>query len=195
MLYKNVRQKWNCMWAKPNETESKDSDSLSSCNFIDEPTQNGSCCPPNVVPVTSLTLDKDKSFDFNGERQTEGLGFGTPPSPSPQLSPHNISLLDAQTSVDGSTQLFNSELSPIKKSDVKNEPLTPPYEPLQIVAHELNDAQCSQYGMTGIENLGNTCFMNSVIQCLANTDEFRDYFIGNLKFYFTFLINFYFCRR
>lgn len=34
-------------------------------------------------------------------------------------------------------------------------------------------------GYTGLDNLGNTCFMNSVIQCLSNTEELRDYFISN----------------
>ncbi|XP_037071195.1 ubiquitin carboxyl-terminal hydrolase 19-like [Pollicipes pollicipes] len=42
-------------------------------------------------------------------------------------------------------------------------PPPPPAAPLEL-------------GMTGLDNIGNTCFLNSVIQCLANTRELRDYF-------------------
>ena len=39
----------------------------------------------------------------------------------------------------------------------------------------------SNKGLVGLFNLGNTCYLNSVIQCLSNTLDFRKYFI--LDFY------------
>lgn len=38
----------------------------------------------------------------------------------------------------------------------------------------------SNAGICGLSNLGNTCFMNSGIQCLSNTEELTKYFLSDL---------------
>ena len=45
-----------------------------------------------------------------------------------------------------------------------------------IMMHSSSEGKIG--GKTGLANLGNTCYMNSAIQCLSNTKPFREYFLS-----------------
>ncbi|CAD5117909.1 DgyrCDS6654 [Dimorphilus gyrociliatus] len=67
--------------------------------------------------------------------------------------------------IDRTTKPLNSAQSPFAKVPAKVRNFNPVYGSVE-------------YGLTGLRNMGNTCYMNSTIQCLSFTVQLTNYFIS-----------------
>ncbi|KAJ3206717.1 CSN-associated deubiquitinating enzyme Ubp12 [Clydaea vesicula] len=78
--------------------------------------------------------------------------------------------------------LNNIDIKSPPRNDVDNEeiltPKTQPFNPPSYSIKNYTSKNYSTIGVTGLNNLGNTCFMNSSLQCLSNAAPLTAYFLS-----------------
>lgn len=108
-----------------------------------------------------------------------GIGIDYPElSPSPLVRPPppvaTPSLSERQDIRPRRPQAFSTSAVPTTASDtLSNGPPTPPRIPSDYPVSFWSDMQI---GVSGLKNLGNTCYMNAPIQCLSATVPFARFF-------------------
>ena len=106
--------------------------------------------------MENSSIDEDQSL--KNIRQSSSEEISKPKSKT------KFRLYNKYESIDLSiTSDFYSDISYIKAEEIKN-----------------FLKQTSNHGLTGLKNLGNTSYLNSILQCLSNTPELMYYYVSNL---------------
>jgi hypothetical protein len=158
-----------------------------------------------VVTKSSFKLNKStielKMFKLNNKITWNGVYKATTTT-TPQLQPQiptppttTTKLLTETTKTSSNTKENRGRSSNVhlnrsnrsSNDSQSSNSLSPSISPQRPIEKTLTPAttrvreRSSHPGTTGLINFGNTCYLNAALQCLVNTTDLRNYFIGDKK--------------
>jgi hypothetical protein len=129
--------------------------------------------PPSIPPNIALA-------GANNVNKPPPLSISTNASLTPPVPPKNIyTRRSSSPTTSPSTQRFYADYEP--PASVLP-PAVPP-KPTSTIASSpftsiLSQISSSTIGVAGLKNLGNTCFLSSIVQCLSGTAPLARFFLG-----------------